>query len=128
VAALKTMQRHKVKEAGPPLVQYITGSAFNRIPVDERRLAFETLWALSPVRAEEVAMDLVAKVPLITRESVDDTRVVAVDMLEAHAATADAVTVLEKAADKWSNSQTVKTAAGQAATALRMRLTGGHGG
>ncbi len=128
VAALKTMQRHKVKEAGPPLVQYITGSAINRIPVDERKLAFETLWALSPIRAEEVAMDLVAKVPLITRESVDDTRIVAVDMLEAHAATADAVTVLEKAADKWSNSQAVKTAAGQAAAALRMRLTGGQSG
>ncbi|MEZ4219487.1 MAG: serine/threonine-protein kinase [Polyangiaceae bacterium] len=128
VAALRTMQRHRVKEAGPPLVQYVMSGAFNKIPLDERRLAFETLWALSPARAEEVAQELVAKVPLITRESVDDTRVLAVDMLEAHAQTAESVSVLDKAADKWSNTQVVKSAAGRAAMALRHRLGGGRDG
>ena len=127
-AALRTMQRFKLKEAGPPLVQYINASAFHKIPVEERRLAFETLWVLSPARAEEVAMEIAGKVPLITRESVDDTRVVAIDMLEALAATAETVAVLDMTATKWSNSQAVKTAASRAAAALRKRLTGGSVG
>ena len=39
VAALRTMQRYKVKEAGPALVQTIQSAGFAKLPLEERRLA-----------------------------------------------------------------------------------------
>lgn len=124
VAALRTMQRYRVKEAGPPLVQHICHSSFNKLPMDERRLAFETLWELSPARAEALALDIAGRASLITRESVDDTRIVAIDVLEQRSQSGDVLAALLKAADKWSNSAAVRSAAGRAAANLRQRLGG----
>ncbi len=124
VAALATMRRYKVKEAGPSLVQHVTSSGFSKLSIDERRLAFDALWALSPARAEAVAIELVSKVPLITRESVDDTRIIAIEFLAQFGQTTEVADTLEKASGKWSNSAAVRAAAARARTVLSQRLGG----
>jgi hypothetical protein len=111
-----------VKEAGPPLVQHIQSGGFHKLPLEERQLALDTLWELSPSRAESLALDLCTKTGMITREAVDDTRILAISLLERHGRTAEVVEALESTAAKWGNSQTVRNAAAQAAAALRVRV------
>lgn len=122
VAVLKTMARYKVKEAGPTLVQMIGDAAFHKAAADERQLALDTLWELSPVRAESLALDLAGKAGMITREAVDDTRILAIQSLEKHSQNREVVLELEKAAGKWTNSQAVRDAAQRAALAVKRRL------
>jgi hypothetical protein len=124
MAALQTMARYKVKEAGPPLVQHIQSSAFHKLSLDERQLALSTLYELSPSRAELLAIELCQKSSMITREAVDDTRIVAIGLLEKTSVSRDALSVLEKTAGKWSNSNEVRAAAGRAMAAVRQRLQG----
>jgi hypothetical protein len=124
MAALRTMARYKVKEAGPPLVQHIQSSGFHKLPLEERQLALDTLFGLSPARAESLALDLCLKSSMITREAVDETRILAIGMLERHGHSAEVVEALDETAAKWGNSQGVRNAAAQAAATLRVRLGG----
>jgi hypothetical protein len=59
---------------------------------------------------------------VISREAVDDTRIVAIGLLEKHANRKEALEVLSSAAGKWSNSQAVRQAAAAAASAVKTRL------
>ena len=122
MAVLRTMARHKVKEAGPTLVQLISDAAFHRLPHDERQLALETLWELSPMRAESLAKDLAMRAGILTRESVDDTRIIAIHLLDRLSESREVAAELEKAGDKWSNSQEVRDIAAQAAASMKRRL------
>jgi hypothetical protein len=123
MAVLRTMARYKVKEAGPTLVQLIGDAAFHKLPTEERQLALETLWELSPVRAESLVKDLAVKAGMLTRESVDDTRIMAIHLLERLSSSREVIVELDKAADKWTNSQAVRDVAAQAAAAMRRRLS-----
>jgi hypothetical protein len=122
VAAMRTLAKNKVLEAGPVLVQTISDPGFHRLDYKEREQAFECLWELSPVRAESLALDVAVKSGMLTRESVDDTRILAIQVLERLATKREVVTELEKASGKWTNSQPVRDAAAVAAKALRRRL------
>ncbi len=122
MAALRTMAHYKVKEAGPPLVQHIQSSGFHKLSIEERQLALDTLWDLSPSRAESLAIDLCLRTGMITRESVDDTRILAIGMLERNARSREVLEALESTAGKWGNSQAVRNAAAQAAANLRVKL------
>ncbi|MCC6897440.1 MAG: protein kinase [Polyangiaceae bacterium] len=124
MAVLRTMARYKVKEAGPTLVQLIGDASFHKLPVDERQLALETLWELSPVRAEALVKDLAVKAGMLTREAVDDTRIMAIHLLERMSDSREIIAELDKAADKWTNSQAVRDVAAQAAAAMRRRFAG----
>jgi eukaryotic-like serine/threonine-protein kinase len=121
MAALRTMVRYKVKEAGPPLALHILSDGFHKLPMEERQLALETLHELSPARAESLCQDLATKVGMFTRESVDDTRILAINFL-AKIGSRGALEALDTAAGKWGNTQAVKATAAQAAAALRARL------
>ena len=123
--ALKTMAQYRVKEAGPALVQHIQSGFFNKLPVEERRQAFATLSQLSPTRAEGLALELAEKASVLSRESVDDTRVIAIELLEKHGKNDDVLYVLEKVANKWSNSGPVRAAAARAAGIVRTRISPG---
>jgi hypothetical protein len=125
-AALRTMARYKVKEAGPPLVQHIHSAAFHKLPLDERRLALATLHELSPARAELVAVELIEKASLLGRESVDETRILAMELLERTATRRESLAVLDKTSGKWSNSTSVRAAASRAAAVIRTRLEPGR--
>ncbi|MBK7579017.1 MAG: protein kinase [Myxococcales bacterium] len=122
MAALRTLVRYKVKEAGPPLALHIQSAAFHRLTVEERQLFFETLCELSPARGEALLKDLVSKTGMFTREDVDDTRILAMNFLARMGRSRDVLEVLEQAAGKWGNSQAVKNAAQQAAAQLKSRL------
>ncbi|GMV13563.1 MAG: protein kinase [Polyangiaceae bacterium] len=122
MAALRTLVRYKVKEAGPPLALHIQSQAFHKLAVEERQLFFETLCELSPARGEAVLKDLVSKTGMFTREDVDDTRILAMNFLAKMSRSRDVLEVLDQAAGKWGNSAAVKNAAQQAATQLRARL------
>jgi predicted Ser/Thr protein kinase len=124
MAALRTLVRYKVKEAGPPLALHIQSQAFHKLAVDERQLFFETLFELSPGRGEALLKELVSKVGMFTREDVDDTRILAMNFLARIGTSKDVLEVLDQAAGKWGNSAAVKNAAQQAATQLRARLRG----
>jgi hypothetical protein len=115
------MARYRVKEAGPALVQHIAHTNFHKLPVDERELALETLWELSPARAEALGLELLSKSGVLTREAVDDTRIAAITLLEKHSTRREVAEALASAATKWSNSQPVRQAASQAANAVRAR-------
>ena len=122
-AALTTMARHRVKEAGPLLVQQIQDPGFHKRPLDERKLAFATLHSLSPARAEALAIDLcgkgAAKLGLARAE--DESRVVAIQLLGERSRSPAALEVLDRVRDKWSNAEHVRAAAAAAATAMRAR-------
>lgn len=123
-AALTTMARHQVKEAGPVLVKQIQEPGFHKRPPDERQLAFATLHSLSPSRAESLAIELAAKGggKLGLARAEDESRLVAIELLSRHSRSSTALEVLDSVRDKWSNAEHVRSAAGAAATAIRARL------
>lgn len=123
-AALETMMRYRVKEAGPGLVQRITANGFHKLPVQERKLALETLYALSPARAETVALELAAKGAVIARDSVDETRIAAIELIARTGSVGPATEVLDNVSSKWSNADAVKSAASEAAKVIRERTRG----
>jgi hypothetical protein len=120
-AALRTMSRYKVKEAGPALVQRIHSGAFHKLPPDERRLALQTLYDLSPARAELVALELATKTSMITRDAFDETRIVGLELLAQVSADPGILKDVEKISKKWSNTEDVRAAATAAAAAIRTR-------
>ena len=120
-AALETMARHKVKEAGPPLAQQIQSSAFHKRAVAERELAIRTLHELNPHRAEIVALDLAMKSSMISRGAAVDSRVVAIEALGRFAEQPSTVEALIKISKKWSNPEPVRAAAAVAATQVQTR-------
>jgi hypothetical protein len=122
IAALNTMARYKVKEAGPLLVQLASDDAFHKLDAEERRLTLETLWQLSPVRAESLAKDIAVKSGMITREAVDDTRALCMDLLARLSSNPNVIGELEKTAGKWTNSQMVRDAATQAVASMKRRM------
>jgi eukaryotic-like serine/threonine-protein kinase len=121
IAALRTMARHKLKEAGPALSQRIQSPAFHRLSADERRLALETLFGLSPLRAETVALELACRQSVITRSSHDETRLAALELLGRVSNEPKLAQALEEVARKWTNSELVRAAAAEAARAIRER-------
>jgi hypothetical protein len=103
-------------------VQRATDDAFHKLEPDERRLTLETLWQLSPVRAESLVKDIAVKSGMITREAVDDTRALCIDMLARLSSNPQVIGELEKTAGKWTNSQTVRDAAATAVATMKRRL------
>jgi hypothetical protein len=62
------------------------------------------------------------KAGILTRESVDDTRIIAIHLLDRLSESREVAAELEKAGDKWSNSQEVRDIAAQAAASMKRRL------
>jgi eukaryotic-like serine/threonine-protein kinase len=125
VAALRTMARHKLKEAGPALSQRIQSPIFHRLSAEERRLALDTLHSLSPIRAETVALEIASRNSMITRSSHDETRLVAIELLGRVSGEPKFAATLEELAKKWTNAEPVRAAAADAARAIRARLAQG---
>jgi serine/threonine protein kinase len=71
------IERYKIVPAGPALAQYIRKGTFDTLPLEERRQAFSAIGALTPLRAEAIAIELLGR-PGAGRES---TQEVAVELL-----------------------------------------------
>ncbi len=120
-AALETMARHNVIQAGPLLAQLIQSSGFHKLPTDERELAIATLHTLSPTRAAAVLIEVASKNSVISRGAAVDTRIVAIESLGRFANDLETETALTKIEKKWSNPESVRAAAAAAAVQVRSR-------
>ena len=108
--------------AGPLLVRRVHDGALGKLPVPERRLLLQTLAQLSPRRAEVIAVELLGETHLIPSHALDDTRVIAAEVLGAVGGP-DALDALRQTARRrWLNTAAVRDAAAAAAQAVAARL------
>jgi predicted Ser/Thr protein kinase len=120
--ALRFCTRAHVKSAGPVLVKHVQSPLFHTKSAAERRQWLDAIAALNARRAEALAIEFLTKVQLIPSEAIEETRVVAADLL----ATMPSPEGLKAAQDaqkkRWWNTGPVREAAGRAATAIAAAL------
>jgi hypothetical protein len=111
--------------AGPALVQRIRDASFHALAVDERRWWFDAVFKLNARRGETLAIELLEEHPVIPREAIDQTRVLAADLL-AGASSKEALEAAEGASkSRFWNSAGVREAAARAASAIAARRAAG---
>jgi len=124
-AALTTMLRYNVRNAGPDLVRMVEAESFMKRPTVEQKQIFETLYALNAARAESLLISILEQHGLMTDEAIDRTRILAAQVLGDRASSDHPLEALEGAARRrpW-NTQKLRIAAGAAAEAIGARLAG----
>jgi len=124
LAALRTLAFHQVKAAGPLLVRRVQDASFHQLALDERREVLAALASLNPARAEAILIELLQKHGLITTEEpLEQTRVVAVELLGKDARSMEALqAALGAMKRRWWNSQPLRDRAQVAAEAFAARL------
>jgi hypothetical protein len=124
MATLRSIQRNRVRAAGPGLVLRIKASVFDSLPVEERKVALEALEALAPTRAEDVCVELLKETRVITTDAHEVTRSLAAEVLGRIASTEETMRALEAAAGaRWRNSERVRESAGRARDAIVVRMS-----
>ena len=123
-AALRTMQRHQTRAIGPLLIKWLERDEMLKASREEQRLAFETLYAIHPPRAESLLIDTVERHGLMVDEELDDLRTIAATILGERADSIAPLEALEAATKRrpW-NTQALRIAAGAAAEQLNRRVT-----
>ena len=120
--ALSVVGKLHATAAGPLLVRRIQSPAMAALPLAERRLLLGTLAELSPRRAEAVALALLGDAHLLPSHALDDTRVVAAEVLGAVGGPEALAALARTAGRRWLNAAAVREAAAQAAQAAATRL------
>jgi eukaryotic-like serine/threonine-protein kinase len=124
VAALRAIQTHLIRPAGPYLVLRIKSSGFDKLPLDERRQALAALAALAPARAEAVCLELLAEAPMVTTEHHEESRAAAAELLGQIAVSGEAIRALAQASgSRWRNSERVRASAGRAKEQIQIRVS-----
>jgi hypothetical protein len=90
-------------------------------PLPERKALLETLAALNPRRAEGLALDLLAETHLIPSHDVDETRLIAVELLGALGGPEALPALRHLAAKRWLTGAAVREAAAAAIDAINAR-------
>ena len=108
--------------AGPVLSMRIQDEKFHALPLAERTQWFEAVEQLNPRRAEGLAIDLLGRKQILNTKSVEETRVLAAQVLARVGAIEGVKAAQEAASSKWMNSQTLRDAAKKAADAITARL------
>jgi eukaryotic-like serine/threonine-protein kinase len=133
LAALRAMEHHNIRVAGPFLVLRIKSPEFDKLPYEERQQALSTLATLAPNRAEPVCMELLQDQRMVSSEGHEQTRAVAADILGRISSSKKVVEVLEEAAGaRWRSSERVRSAAKKSLEQVGARIaktlqpTGGH--
>jgi hypothetical protein len=122
-AALRTLAHHRVGAAGPLLVKKIQESSFQALSIAERRDVLGALWTLHPARAEVIAIEVAQKHGIIPDAALDETRVVAIELLGGEGKSVEALEgVLSATKRRWWNGPPVRDAAMIAATAIAARV------
>ncbi len=124
VAAIRTLAYHQVKAAGPLIVRKIQEPTFKALPVDERREMLTALFALHPVRAEALCMELLAKHGVFsTDEPLEQTRIIAAELLGKEARSMEPLqAVLGSGKRRPWNSQELRDRSMTAASAIAGRM------
>ncbi|MCA9596548.1 MAG: serine/threonine protein kinase [Myxococcales bacterium] len=124
VAALRAIQAHVIRAAGPFLVLRIKSDDFDKLPEEERRMLLATLATLAPQRAEAVCVELLQESRVVSTGAHEDTRALAAEQLGAIAETQEALAALEAASKgRFRNSQRVRQSAGIAHNQVEIRLS-----
>ena len=123
-AALKAMQQHHVRAAGPGLVLRIRSPEFDKLSNDEKRLALETLVALAPARAEAVCLELLAEARVVSSEAHEHSRAMAAEILGRIGTSPEVLEALgEASSSRWRNSERVRQTAQRAKSHMEIRLS-----
>jgi hypothetical protein len=102
----------------------IKAAGFDKLPLDERRMALDTLAALAPARAEAVCVELLGDARMLTLEAHEETRALAAQTLGKVATTRDSLRALEVASNsRWKYSERVRSSARQAHEQADVRLS-----
>ena len=125
-AALETFIRHNVRSAGPSLVRLVQDKSFRGRALDEQQKVFEALRAINPDRTERLLCEVVVTHGLRADAALDQTRALALRLLEVWARTPGAIAAAQDASSKrWWNTPELRAVAEQTAQALAARLAGG---
>jgi serine/threonine protein kinase len=124
LAALRTLAYHQVKAAGPLLVRRVQDASFHQLSFEERREMLAALFSLNPARAEAVSLELLQHHGLLTTEdSIEQTRIIAVELLGKDARSMEALAAaLAATKRRWWNSQPLRDKATAAAEAIAARM------
>ena len=116
--ALKVAADRGMWALGPRVVIRIKQPSFHLLPISERRAWLEALVKLNAGRAEEIAIELLTGSQVIPNENVEETRVLAAEVL-ARTASKEALAAAQRAAKKrWWNTSRVREAAERAEAAI----------
>jgi hypothetical protein len=119
--ALRVVARRKLRPAGPLVVRRIQQESFAGLGSSEKKEWLLCLHALNAVRAEEIAIEMLGRAPMIPNEANDRNRALALDVLAA-SDTEDALAAVRKAARAgWWNSPAVREAAIRTAGLIEAR-------
>jgi hypothetical protein len=124
IAALRTLAWHQCKPQGPLLARKIQDLSFHKLSVEERREILAALFVLHPARAEQLSIEILAKHGVFsTDETLEQTRVLAAELLGKEARSNEALAALVGAAKRrpW-NSQALRDRAIAAAEAVAAKL------
>lgn len=119
--ALQMVSSHHLTVAGPLLVRRAQSVDFDHLPLWERKALLLAVAALSPHRAETLAIAMLDKGRLFTSEALEQSRAIAAEFL-GESSSQDALDALERAVRRrWLNSQALRNAAARGANAVSRR-------
>jgi serine/threonine protein kinase len=115
LAALRAMEAHAVRAAGPFLALRVRSPAFEKAPLVERQQAFATLARLAPSRTEAICLEVLGDARLVATTVHEETRAVAAETLATICTSPRSIEVLRDLADRrWKSSEQVRAAARRA--------------
>ena len=124
IAALRTLAHHQVKPAGPLLVRRVQDATFHQLGIEERREILGALYTLHPLRGEQVSLEILEKRGIFsTDDAVEQTRVVAAELLGRESRSMEALqALLKEARRRWGNSPPLREKASAAAEIIAAKL------
>jgi serine/threonine protein kinase len=129
MAAVRAITRYTMRAAWPTVARLINAKNFNELGNDERRELLRACLVLAPDRGEPVLLELAKKGGVLMSEEREATRALAAELLgELSRSRPVAMALQEIANARWGVSEETRTAAGNAAKKIGLRLAQGHGG
>jgi serine/threonine protein kinase len=125
--ALRFCGRAKVKAAGPVLVKHVQSPLFHAKSQEERRQWLDAIAGLNARRAEALAVEFLTKVQLIPSEAIEETRVVAADLLSTMPSQEGLRATQDAMKKRWWNTTPVREAAARASAVIAAKLSGAEG-
>ena len=124
-AALRAIARHAVTGTLPVLLRRARGSELGALGGEERALLLRTMLALSPERAEPVALEIARRSGVFASEEREAVRLSAISALGEVSRSREVAAALREIAEaRWGTSEETRAAAQAAAEAVAQRFSG----